>query len=426
VEVGEPQALSVGEPGALSVAASLADRAASSTAVTRLHALDAIRAAALLLGIWLHAGLSFIPGVRPELWPFLDEQKSLALSVTAFVIHAFRMPVFFLVAGLLARQSLQRLGMRGFVRDRARRIALPLVIGWIVCFALIVAVVVAWLMHRNGGVMPSKLPDSLVAMGPNFMHLWFLYVLLWLYALALGARAVMRTVDRQGRIVRMIERGFGALLRFPVGASILALPIAAALLLHPHWLHAEGVPTPGYTLVPPLAPLFIYGCCFAVGWLLDRNRDGLAAVSTRLPSNLLIGFVSLGVCLAIFDRDGVHAPTVAEGKVPLYAYAYSVALVSVTLAFVGLGLRWWGRPRPLIRYVADASYWMYLMHLPLVMALQAVAVNLDTHWLLEFAMINAITIAVLLMSYQGFVRSSWIGALLNGRGKLRTPEANPA
>ena len=69
---------------------------------TRLTALDAIRAAALLLGIVLNASLSFVPGIGTELWQ---------MSVTMFVIHIFRMSVFFFLAGPLARALLERRGV---------------------------------------------------------------------------------------------------------------------------------------------------------------------------------------------------------------------------------------------------------------------------------------------------------------------------
>ena len=127
---------------------------AAEPAPERLHALDAIRAAALLLGIVLHACLAFVPGIPPELWPISDVQKSPALATTMFVIHIFRMTVFFLIAGLLSRALLQRLGLRGFWRNRATRILAPLALGWVLCFAVIIAVVFWALARANHGVMP--------------------------------------------------------------------------------------------------------------------------------------------------------------------------------------------------------------------------------------------------------------------------------
>src|SRR3712207_5022683 len=88
----------------------------------RLHALDGIRAFALLLGIVLHSALSFLPGLDLKLWPISDVQKNGALYLVVFVIHIFRMSAFFLVAGFFARLLLYRRGVREFWRNRIARI----------------------------------------------------------------------------------------------------------------------------------------------------------------------------------------------------------------------------------------------------------------------------------------------------------------
>ncbi|WP_038965529.1 acyltransferase family protein, partial [Bradyrhizobium diazoefficiens] len=104
-----------------------------STAATptseRLHALDALRGGALLLGIVLHAAMSFVPAT-PRFWFIQDTHPSLLLGLLTFTIHVFRMTAFFPMAGFFARMSFHRRGSWGFVRDRLQRIGLPLVIGW--------------------------------------------------------------------------------------------------------------------------------------------------------------------------------------------------------------------------------------------------------------------------------------------------------
>jgi glucans biosynthesis protein C len=72
------------------------------------------------------------------------------------------------------------------------------------------------------------------------------------------------------------------------------------------------------------------------------------------------------------------------------------------------------------RYVADASYWLYLIHLPIVMALQVLVSPLDWPWPTKFATILLVAIPVMFVSYQLLVRYSVIGAALNGR-RIRKP-----
>src|ERR1700753_3176103 len=91
----------------------------------RLHALDAVRGFALLLGIVFPATLSFLPSAG-RAWIIEDNHPSITLAVLFFVIHVFRMTTFFLIAGFFAHMSFHRRGALGFVTDRLQRIALPL------------------------------------------------------------------------------------------------------------------------------------------------------------------------------------------------------------------------------------------------------------------------------------------------------------
>src|SRR5262249_2593965 len=87
----------------------------------RLHALDAVRGFALLLGIILHATVSFIP-TPTRAWIIQDTHPSMTLALLFFAIHVFRMTTFFLMAGFFAHMSLHRRGAWGFVKDRMQRI----------------------------------------------------------------------------------------------------------------------------------------------------------------------------------------------------------------------------------------------------------------------------------------------------------------
>lgn len=379
----------------------------------RLHGLDAVRAAALLLGIVLHACLSFVPGIPPELWPISDAQKSEVLSITMFVIHIFRMSVFFLIAGFLSRALLQRLGLRAFCRNRAARILAPLALGWVVCFALILGVVFWALAKNNHGVMPQTLPKAMLDAGPNFMHLWFLYLLLWLYAIALLARSVLSALSQKNSMSAIADSWLRTAITRPLGSVILAIPVAIALFLLPNWIGAMGVPTPGYTLIPPAIPLLIYAYVFAIGWMMGRQLHLLDALAQRWRLNFTLGLAGAMVCLYVLGQQAPGA--IIHNYKHLYAVAYAIALICWTLAFVGAGIKYLSTPNATIRTLADASYWMYIMHLPLVMALQTALLQVDLHWSIKFLTINIVSCAVLLGSYFFYVRSTWIGLMLNGR-----------
>ncbi|HVY02264.1 MAG TPA: acyltransferase family protein, partial [Caulobacterales bacterium] len=89
----------------------------------RLHALDAVRGFALLLGVVFHATVSFIPG--PQIWPVMDDQRDQWFGLAFFCLHTFRMTTFFLIAGFFAHMTFHKRGARGFIADRLKRIGVP-------------------------------------------------------------------------------------------------------------------------------------------------------------------------------------------------------------------------------------------------------------------------------------------------------------
>jgi len=95
----------------------------------RSHDLDALRGFAMVLGIGLHAALSFIP----DFWPARDETASFEgpYDEILHAIHGFRMPLFFLLSGFLTAMLWRRRGLPSLLSHRVRRIALPLAIGMV-------------------------------------------------------------------------------------------------------------------------------------------------------------------------------------------------------------------------------------------------------------------------------------------------------
>ena len=91
-----------------------------------------------------------------------------------------------------------------------------------------------------------------------------------------------------------------------------------------------------------------------------------------------------------------------------------------TLGLFGAGVRFLRRERGWIRYLADASYWMYLVHLPLVMVTGLLLAHLTWPVPAKLAVAWTVCAIALLGSYDLLVRGSWIGKWLNGR---RRPSA---
>lgn len=386
----------------------------------RLHALDALRGGALLLGIVLHATLSFVPA-SPRFWFIQDAHTSLALGLLSFTIHVFRMTTFLLMAGFFARMSFHRRGTWGFVRDRLQRIGLPLIIGWPIIFTSM-SLIVIWASHFPNAGWSRSWPPVL----PNFplTHLWFIYVLLELYVAMLLLRGAIVWLDKAGTWRTVLDRLFAGIMRNPLTPLVLAIPIGIAFSLDQRWVNAMGVRTPDQSLITNAQAWIGFGTAFGVGWLLHRQIDLLRLLERRWLPHLLLAVVLI---LLSFVLSGVMSSAPGAPKLP-FSFA-TLRLVSVVLyapaiwismfAAIGLALRFMSGFSPTWRYLADASYWLYLIHLPIVMALQVALSQLDWPGLIKFAVILVVAIPPMLASYHLLVRFTFIGAVLNGRRAAR-------
>jgi len=390
----------------------------------RLHALDAVRAFALALGVVFHAGFSFLPGMPPGIWAMVDTSPSPALAALLFASHVFRMTLFFFIAGFFARMLFHRRGAPGFWRDRLKRILVPLIVGWLV-MAPAIGVVWVWGLKTTFGDTLPPAPANLPPPPPGafpLTHLWFLYYLLILYALVVGARAAVGRLDGRLPLRRVADAVVSRIVRSGTAAIVLPLPLVVALVARPDWVMWFGIPTPDQSVIPQAASLLGYGTAVAFGWLVHRQRGLLQVWATQWPLHLGLAAGTTITCLAIVGVTPALVPAPKSVTTLVYAACYGVAIWGWTFGLIGLAVRTLARPDARIRYLADASYWIYLVHLPLVAALQVVAGPLPLHWTVKFPAILVAAFAVLLASYRYLVRGTVIGQTLNGR---RLPRSVP-
>ncbi|MEO1530192.1 MAG: acyltransferase family protein, partial [Planctomycetota bacterium] len=109
----------------------------SSGKIDRRHDLDALRAVAMLLGIVLHAALSF----APIPWMVSDSQQNGLFEILFACIHGFRMPLFFLLSGFFTAMLWRKRGLGSLICQRAKRIALPLFVCCLTILPLMWAVI---------------------------------------------------------------------------------------------------------------------------------------------------------------------------------------------------------------------------------------------------------------------------------------------
>jgi glucans biosynthesis protein C len=252
------------------------------------------------------------------------------------------MPLFFCLAGYFSRAVYEHGGPRGFIRQRATRVALPLAIALV---PVSLALNALWDWGREvaaRGAVPHHIPALEGSTLPLTLgHLWFLYYLLAMSAIALILVPVARRVQ----------------LRIPPalvgGLSVVPLIVDGSL----------GLQTPlGFGIDPSV--LAYEGAFFAWGWLVHANRDELARAANRVWISLALAAVMLAVLIPVL-REGGDVPAHAIGA----SAAFSLLLID---AVVGLCVRHGNVERSPIRRLSDASFLVYIVHLPIVVFLQII------------------------------------------------------
>lgn len=404
----------------------------------RFHDMDALRGSMLLLGVVAHATLSFIPGYGLVGWPLVDSSPSEPLALANFVIRLFRMTVFFLLAGFFGRMQYQRMTARKFLKTRSKRILLPLLCGIVVVIPLNVLILVT--MAEIDGSTTSLEPDRSIAPFP-LAHLWFLWVLFWFYLIAIVGHKVLGALRmRQGlRSVAAGSWAARAMGRVCVrGAEpvLLAFPVVVSLSFFDQWQPWDGLPSPNADLVPQLPTLAGYGVAFAFGWFVHAHPD-LLRIWRRRWAVYLAAAVAMTAVIAAFGGFEPQSSVIrVDGELqleplagiaqPAYALGHGLAIWLWTLGLVGMALSVFSGFSPWRRYLADSSYWVYIVHVPLIMALQAVVAQWPVHWILKYLLILVVATPLLLLSYHYLVRSTWIGVMLNGRRYPRALPTDPA
>jgi peptidoglycan/LPS O-acetylase OafA/YrhL len=365
-----------------------------------------------------------------------DSDSSPVLLVAFFTQHIFRMSLFFAIAGFFAHLLIEKRGFKGFAANRLKRIALPFLVFWPSMLAALVGVAVWAASHAGPGPFgPQSSLAPVVNDGPRLArtlwqvmplgHTWFLYVLLWLYAGALAVVGVVRVLDARGRLAAAVDRVFGALASAHVLPVVLALPLAGVFYFHRHWTATSGIQTPDSGLVPNASALVGFGTAFLFGWYL-RRQPALLEIWQRywLPywvATFGLTYYCARVMSGVISGDRSLPFEVLPGI--LVAIAHPVAIWAWCLALLGTATRFLSAESQVIRYLSDASYWIYLVHLPVVVALQVWVSTWSLGWQVKYPLILAIALPLLVASYQLLVRNTWLGAWLNGRHHGRAANA---
>jgi hypothetical protein len=230
-------------------------------------------------------------------------------------------------------------------------------------------------------------------------HLWFMWVLIILTLLF----GVWAWVNERWHLPAMPRWMLAEWTRL-----LWLLPVTTLLFWWARREYGFGVDGEMSILEKP-ATIVFYGFFFAFGAAL-RIRGAEPArypwlVWIQLP---LLTFIVLP--LAFFSAWS------KEPAIHFMSCGLQACLAwGMTFTLLDLFAVYFAKPIAAVRTLADASLWMYIAHLPLVIALQLWMADWKLWPLAKCGLICSLTFGLLLLTHHFLIRRTWIGLLLNGK-----------
>ena len=331
----------------------------------RLYYLDNLKVFLIFLVIIHHVGQAY--GSTGGAWPYSypgDRVQSLGLL---FMFNAsFFMGLFFFISGYFFPASFDRHGAREFITDKLIRFGIPLIFG---AFFIIPVIEYAKYLHYTNTIdfqdfyvrhWLGYAPDSAVHRQVfNIAHLWFIEHLL-VYAVLYAA---LRTA------LRKLAPAFSISATRDVRLYVIILYIAAlGFVTHlmrtswgfpiDRWIFFLGFIQVEPAHIPQYLSLFILGILAYRGSLLE---------SLTTPRNMLWFVPSLGIYIITVIQ---FCTTGHQSAFFLRDYREAILCVGLCIGLLALFRTYFNSKGNIMQILSDNAYGTYIIHLPVVVALQ--------------------------------------------------------
>ncbi len=369
----------------------------------RIHALDSLRAIMMLLGLVIHSAVTYgtFPGYH---WPLKDpESTSLFMDYVVLFIHAFRMPIFFVVAGFFGAMLFFERSPKKMFKNRIDRILYPFIV-----FILILAPTIKFAAIYTNAVFDGNTNPLMAAMEPfniliNWLpgstnHLWFLY---YLFLITVASYLLGLLFNQFESFTKKTTQVFNWIIERPILKVLVfsALTIVLLFIMGSSWVATST------DWIPDFNTFIFYFFFYGIGWVLFKSKE-------KLDTFKEYDWTFLILALILFTGKFILRSSVDELEATIIN---SLVVWLFIFSITGLFIRYGSQHSYLMRYNSDASYWIYLLHLTFTILLPAFIVNWGIPADAKFVFVLLVTSGICLVTYHYFVRSTFIGKFLNGR-----------
>lgn len=361
----------------------------------RRHDLDWLRVIAIFLLMFYHTGMIFVANWG---WHIKDETTSHLFTEWMFFMNRWRMVLLFFISGA---GSWYALGLRtggGYLKERSRRLLLPLIFGMLVIVPPQIYMERLWrgIEYAHYFEFYTSVFNFIAYPAGSFSwhHLWFIAYLFLYSIIALPVFLYLRS----GKGRRIIGRISGV-----VGRSAIYLPVVFITAGYMIILNYQ-VPTER-NLVDDWARFFYYFCYFILGFVSQSHPNFWTWIEQKRRLSLKIAFITLLIVNYHRWND------IDLGDEVLWINAVSLFTTmllsySWVLAILGYAKKYINRPANWLAWANEAIYPFYILHQTVIVIIGFYFIQdfiTDSIWA-KFWLINLITLFLCLGIYELFIR----------------------
>jgi glucan biosynthesis protein C len=362
----------------------------------RYHGLDILRASALILGLFFHASIPFAENPFP-LWIIYYESKSWVYDTIMVGTHSFRMHLFFLLAGFFSALLYRKLSERNYLIARTKKLILPFIAALLI-FTPLMIIEYMWVGFDTN---PRETGNQFHWENYPIFHLWFLEILIIITAFVMIFFVSIKYFfpNIHNSLQHFLEADSNK-------NQLFWNALFLVFLVYNGYISWSNFPGDqfiySFNIVQPLNKFFYYLFYFLIGWVLYRNAFLFDRVKRSVNMNLILGSIALIVLLWVRYWLFVHKDEQLIMLGILGNIAVPIAAVCLSLGLFGFFTHEKFKPSSTFDYLVRASYWIYLIHLPITFYLQVIITDWQLPAFIKYIFIIAVTFIISCLTYSGY------------------------
>lgn len=372
---------------------------------SRRYDLDWLRVLAFLILIYFHAAIAFIPGGLPLIQ---NAEVSQGLDLFVTISAQFRLALLFFISGLGVAFARKNKSTREYLLERSKRLLIPLIVGITLIVPPMVYTEKLFMGAFDGSFLDFYPQFYLGGIYPkgnlSWHHFWFI-VYLYLFCL-LGIKAFKILDNKQNNLPK---KAIQSLKGRGIYTFILPLFVVEVCL---------RAFFPGFRdLIHDWASFFQWFLVFLAGYVF-ANHLNLLNSATRLRHWSFVGAItSIVLMFILFGGMHLNEDPRDEWLFPKYLLFCAVRVTIVwtcilsCLGYAGKHLQF---TNGVLRYVTEAVYPLFILHLTFITILGYWVVSLEWNLWSKYLFITSGTVFLVLASYHFLIRPFNIMRVLFG------------